>query len=39
MKDFLPYRFPAVIGNDVAGTVTALGEGVAASRSATACSG
>ncbi len=28
MKDFLPYRFPAVIGNDVAGTVTALGEGV-----------
>ena len=28
MKDYLPYEFPAVIGNDVAGTIEALGEGV-----------
>ena len=29
MKDYLPYAFPAVIGNDIAGTIEALGEGVA----------
>lgn len=28
MKDYLPYEFPAVIGNDVAGTIEALGDGV-----------
>ena len=28
MKAYLPYEFPAVIGNDVAGTIEALGEGV-----------
>jgi NADPH:quinone reductase-like Zn-dependent oxidoreductase len=28
MKDYLPYEFPAVIGNDVAGTIKALGDGV-----------
>ena len=28
MKDYLPYEFPAVIGNDLAGTIEALGEEV-----------
>jgi NADPH:quinone reductase-like Zn-dependent oxidoreductase len=28
MKDYLPYVFPAVIGNDVAGTVEAVGDDV-----------
>jgi NADPH:quinone reductase-like Zn-dependent oxidoreductase len=28
MKDYLPYRFPAGIGNDVTGNVEALGDGV-----------
>jgi NADPH:quinone reductase len=28
MKDYMPYRFPAVIGNDVAGRIEAVGEGV-----------
>jgi NADPH:quinone reductase-like Zn-dependent oxidoreductase len=28
MKDFMAYVFPAVIGNDVAGTVESIGEGV-----------
>jgi NADPH:quinone reductase-like Zn-dependent oxidoreductase len=28
MKDYLPYEFPAVIGNDIAGTIEAVGEGV-----------
>ncbi len=28
MKDFLPYEFPAVIGSDLVGKVSALGEGV-----------
>ena len=28
MKDYLPYEFPAVIGNDVAGTIEAIGDGV-----------
>jgi NADPH:quinone reductase len=27
MKDYMPYEFPAVIGNDLAGVVEALGEG------------
>ena len=31
MKAYLPYEFPAVIGNDVAGTIEALGEGVTGS--------
>ena len=28
MKEYMPYTFPAVIGNDVAGTIEAIGEGV-----------
>jgi threonine dehydrogenase-like Zn-dependent dehydrogenase len=28
MKDFMPYEFPAVIGNDLAGRVEAVGDGV-----------
>jgi NADPH2:quinone reductase len=28
MRDYLPYEFPAVIGNDLAGSVEAVGEGV-----------
>jgi NADPH2:quinone reductase len=28
MKAYMSYRFPAVIGNDLAGTIEALGEGV-----------
>jgi NADPH:quinone reductase-like Zn-dependent oxidoreductase len=28
MKDYLPYEFPAGIGNDVAGAVEAIGDGV-----------
>jgi NADPH:quinone reductase-like Zn-dependent oxidoreductase len=28
MKDYLPYEFPAVIGNDVAGTIEAVGADV-----------
>ena len=38
MKDYLPYEFPAVIGNDVAGTIEALGEGWTDSRSGIGCS-
>jgi NADPH:quinone reductase-like Zn-dependent oxidoreductase len=28
MKDYLPYEFPAVIGNDVTGTIESVGDGV-----------
>ncbi len=28
MKDYLPYEFPAVIGNDLAGRIEAVGDGV-----------
>jgi NADPH:quinone reductase-like Zn-dependent oxidoreductase len=28
MRDYLPYEFPAVIGQDLAGAVEAVGEGV-----------
>ena len=28
MKDYMPYQFPAVIGNDLAGPIEAIGEGV-----------
>jgi NADPH:quinone reductase-like Zn-dependent oxidoreductase len=28
MKDYLPYEFPAVIGNDLAGRIEAIGDGV-----------
>jgi len=28
MKEYMPYEFPAVIGNDVAGTIESAGEGV-----------
>jgi NADPH:quinone reductase-like Zn-dependent oxidoreductase len=28
MKDFMSYRFPVVVGNDVTGTIEVLGEGV-----------
>jgi NADPH2:quinone reductase len=28
MKDFMAYRFPAVIGSDLAGTIEAVGDGV-----------
>ncbi len=28
MKEYMPYAFPAVIGNDLAGTIESVGEGV-----------
>jgi NADPH:quinone reductase-like Zn-dependent oxidoreductase len=28
MREFLPYEFPAVVGNDIAGVVLSVGEGV-----------
>ena len=28
MKDYMPYEFPAVIGNDVAGTIESVGDGI-----------